>query len=151
MSGDILGKAVGCVVVRDGRVLLVRHTYGAAKGKLLIPGGHIRQGEMPEDAAVREVFEETGIEAKPEDILCLRFQPENWYVVYRMKYISGEPRTDNTENSQAFFTDIKEAQFAPDITELSRLIVASLDKPGLGLHTYFSEKSTPDKYRLYGL
>lgn len=35
------------VVCREGKVLLVRHTYGATKGKYLIPGGFCEEGEMP--------------------------------------------------------------------------------------------------------
>ena len=50
--------SVGCIVRRKQQVLLVRHTYGRAKGKLLIPGGFCHDNELPEEAAVREVFEE---------------------------------------------------------------------------------------------
>ena len=53
MGQDNHGKAVGCVVIRGEQVLLVRHTYGSAKGKLLIPGGYVQVAEMPEDAAMR--------------------------------------------------------------------------------------------------
>ncbi len=48
-------------VVHDGRVLLHLHR------KLemwLPPGGHIEKDELPDNAAVREVFEETGLEVE---------------------------------------------------------------------------------------
>ena len=32
------GKSVAGVVIRDEKVLLVRHTYGAGKGMLIVPG-----------------------------------------------------------------------------------------------------------------
>ncbi|MCR4993279.1 MAG: hypothetical protein K6A45_09570 [Lachnospiraceae bacterium] len=32
-------QSVAGVCIRDGKVLLARHTYGAGKGKLIIPGG----------------------------------------------------------------------------------------------------------------
>lgn len=45
-------------VVRDGKVLL--HLHG--KQKLwLPPGGHIERDELPQEAAVREIEEETGL------------------------------------------------------------------------------------------
>ena len=44
-----------CLVIKDNQVLLVKHTYGAAKGKYLIPGGFSEEGEMPQTTAEREV------------------------------------------------------------------------------------------------
>jgi ADP-ribose pyrophosphatase YjhB (NUDIX family) len=39
-------------MIRNNEILLVRHTYGAAKGQLLIPGGHVQNEEMPETAVI---------------------------------------------------------------------------------------------------
>lgn len=50
--------AVATFVVHEGRVLLLYHRR---LGMWLPPGGHIEPNELPDDAAVREVFEETGI------------------------------------------------------------------------------------------
>jgi 8-oxo-dGTP pyrophosphatase MutT (NUDIX family) len=44
--------------VHDGRVLLHRHRR---LGLWLPPGGHIDEGELPDEAAVRETFEESGV------------------------------------------------------------------------------------------
>jgi len=41
-----------------GRLLLHRH---AKLDRWLPPGGHVEPGELPDDAAVREVLEETGV------------------------------------------------------------------------------------------
>lgn len=49
---------VAVFVAWDGKVLLHRHRK---LGMWLPPGGHIERNELPDDAAVREVFEETGI------------------------------------------------------------------------------------------
>ncbi len=151
MGQDNHGKAVGCVVIRGEQVLLVRHTYGSAKGKLLIPGGYVQVGEMPEDAAMREVLEETGVVAEPRDILCVRFKPDDWYITFRMNHVSGEPRTDGSENSQAMFLDIDEAVRREDITELSRVIIGSCAAQGLRRHSYHPQTNAPRSYRVYGL
>ncbi|GAB3750515.1 hypothetical protein GCM10028864_25470 [Microlunatus parietis] len=52
------------VLVRDpsGRVLLVRQNYGHRFYGL--PGGKIEDGESPAEAALRELFEETGLRAE---------------------------------------------------------------------------------------
>jgi 8-oxo-dGTP pyrophosphatase MutT (NUDIX family) len=49
---------VAVFVVWEGKVLLHLHRK---LGIWLPPGGHIEQDELPDDAAVREVFEETGL------------------------------------------------------------------------------------------
>jgi 8-oxo-dGTP diphosphatase len=46
------------VVMALGHILLVHHKR---IGAWLPPGGHINQTEMPHEAAVREVYEETGV------------------------------------------------------------------------------------------
>ena len=47
-------RSVTGVVIRDGKVLLCRHTYGGGKGLLIVPGGYIEHGESPQDAVRRE-------------------------------------------------------------------------------------------------
>jgi ADP-ribose pyrophosphatase YjhB (NUDIX family) len=55
---------VGLYVVRDGKVLLVRRGNEPGKGKWSLPGGRIRFGERSEEAALREMREETGLEVR---------------------------------------------------------------------------------------
>jgi ADP-ribose pyrophosphatase YjhB (NUDIX family) len=50
-------------VVRDGRLLLVQRAKDPDKGLWGLPGGMIEEGETPEVAAVRELAEETGVDA----------------------------------------------------------------------------------------
>ena len=52
---------VAVFVVHTGQVLL---HYHRKLGKWLPPGGHVEDNELPDDAAVREVLEETGVRAR---------------------------------------------------------------------------------------
>ena len=54
--------AVLGVIVHDERVLLVRRSNPPDAGLWGFPGGKIDAGETIEEAAVREVYEETGLE-----------------------------------------------------------------------------------------
>jgi 8-oxo-dGTP diphosphatase len=54
------GVGVGVIVERNGKVLLVRRTKHGA-GTWSSPGGYVDLGESPEETAVRETQEETGV------------------------------------------------------------------------------------------
>lgn len=53
--------SAGGVVYRDGKVLMIRVKTLTGKEVWTFPKGHIEKGEKKEEAALREVEEETGI------------------------------------------------------------------------------------------
>ena len=59
---------VGAVAVVDGRLLLIRRGHGPAAGEWSVPGGRVEGGETLAEAVVREVAEETGLEAVCDDL-----------------------------------------------------------------------------------
>ena len=80
--------SVTAVVIRDGKVLLARHTYGGGKGMLIVPGGYVEVGETPQEAVVREYREETGIEIAPREVIGIRFNLHDWYVAFAVPSFS---------------------------------------------------------------
>ncbi len=54
-------RATLCHVINRDKLLLKEATRGVSKGKWNGPGGKFEKGETPEQCAVRETFEETGI------------------------------------------------------------------------------------------
>lgn len=56
-------SGVKCLVTHQGRILLVRHTYGSRAWDL--PGGGVKRDEAPLTAARREMGEELGLASAP--------------------------------------------------------------------------------------
>ena len=83
------GQSVTGILIRQGKVLLARHTYGTGKGMLIVPGGYVKIGETPMDALKREFLEETGIVVEPGKIIAVRFNSHDWYVAFRRIMFPG--------------------------------------------------------------
>lgn len=91
---------VGAVVLRHGRVLLVRRGGAPARGLWAIPGGGLKLGETLQQGAEREIREETGIVIRAGDPIftCDSFDRDEkgrcrfHYVIVDMaaEYVSGE-------------------------------------------------------------
>ena len=62
---------VGAVVVKAGRVLLIRRGTEPLRGHWSIPGGLVDVGESLKDAVIREVKEETGLTVEPVELIEL--------------------------------------------------------------------------------
>lgn len=60
---------VDLLVVRNGKVLLVKRKIEPAKDKWWLPGGRLMRGESIKDAAVRILKDETGLKAEPLSIV----------------------------------------------------------------------------------
>ena len=50
------------IVVQSGHVLMVERKLQPGKGQWALPGGHIDRGEQAIDAAIRELYEEAGLD-----------------------------------------------------------------------------------------
>lgn len=59
--------AVGAIVIQDGQVLLVRRGQPPSEGLWAIPGGRVHLGETLQQAAEREIKEETGLSIHARD------------------------------------------------------------------------------------
>jgi 8-oxo-dGTP diphosphatase len=69
MAG-VLRERATFVVIRDNKVLLVRHSSGGFR-EFAMPGGGIESGESPMSAAARELREETSLEARHVEFLFI--------------------------------------------------------------------------------
>ena len=60
---------VGAVIVRRGRVLLIKRGAPPLQGEWSLPGGVVELGETLRAAAAREALEETGLVVEAGDVL----------------------------------------------------------------------------------
>ncbi len=66
---------VDAIMQRGSKVLMIRRKNAPFEGRLALPGGYVDEGETAEDAARREVMEETSLEIEPIEILGVYSDP----------------------------------------------------------------------------
>lgn len=130
------------IALRDdgGRVLLARHVEGNV---WLLPGGGIEPGETPADAAVREMWEETGLFVRltglvgvfggPEFIVHYRNGHRTSYVTSTFEAVprGGAAHLDRSELLEIRFvseTEARELPKAPWMTELLRAVFGATER-----------------------
>ena len=75
---------------RDGDVLLTRRSIDPGRGLWTFPGGFVDFGETVTDAAIRETFEETGLEVELTGLLNVFTYPgAPIIIVYRARVTAG--------------------------------------------------------------
>ena len=62
-------KVVAAIITKDGKIFATQRGYGDFKDGWEFPGGKVEEGEKPEDAIVREIWEELGADIKVMGLL----------------------------------------------------------------------------------
>ncbi|MBR5193076.1 MAG: NUDIX domain-containing protein [Bacteroidaceae bacterium] len=100
----------GVLVLKDGKLLTATRIDGKHKNQICGPGGHIDRGEEPEEAAIREAYEEFGIECKNLKPLGIldggRYYGKS--AVFLCTEYDGEPKTDEEEMTDCKWRTIEE-------------------------------------------
>ena len=106
--------AVGVVCVRGDAVLLIRRGKPPRQDEWSLPGGRIEWGEGMRDAALRELKEETGVDAQliglidvVDGLFSSRESKEIWghYVLvdFAARWVAGEPVAGDDAADARFF------------------------------------------------
>ena len=154
-NGKVWDVGAAGVVVHDRGVLLVRPTYGGANGRWVVPGGFARQDERLDEAAVREVWEETGVRAEVLSLIGMRtcHVPEGGaiFCFFLMRPVAGEVAPDGVEVDAArYFTAEELATMdLAAIAALSRAAAITALQGGGGLEEVLCPPLSGADYRAF--
>jgi ADP-ribose pyrophosphatase len=112
---------VGAVVIREGKILLVKRATPPKIGLWAIPGGLIELGESLQAAAEREILEETGLKIRArEPVHTFDVIQKDERGAVRYHYILVDLAADYIEGEPAPGDDVSEARWlsADELREL---------------------------------
>ena len=148
----------GGVVVNSRRELLVvneRHRRDMTRPHYKLPGGALHAGEHLADAVVREVLEETGVEAKFEGVVCFRhWHGYRWgksdiYFVCRLSPVSEAITMQQEEIEECLWMPVEDYLASEFVSVFNKRIVkAATDTPGFP-STWVEGYADPSRYEFF--
>jgi ADP-ribose pyrophosphatase YjhB (NUDIX family) len=131
----------GAVILWQDQVVLTQINYSHYRGQWILPGGGLEPFEMPQDAAVREAFEETGLEVECKKLISVRHKvfldgtmDQYWVFLGELK---NPPHHEppklvwpQDELLEVKFWKISEALKAPEIRPMTRKFIEIASQPG---------------------
>ena len=142
--GDRVGRGArakigaSVAVIQDGRLLVTRREDNSL---WCLPGGGIDPGETFAEAAIREAYEETGIQVEVESLIGVYTDPDIvirsrggsahtqiYGVCFRARLVSGTPGLSE-EVTEVAWVDVDEASRLPFIPLHRRLVKAAFGSP----------------------
>lgn len=104
-----LKVSAAALVVLEGSLLLVRRSQEPWQGYWYLPAGYVEVDEDPADAAVRELFEETGLIVRARDLAGAYYFEDDprgngILLVYNCQVIDGDLNANDEVEEAGLFT-----------------------------------------------
>lgn len=114
MDNEYPKPVTDILVEKNGKIILVRRGHEPFKGKLALPGGFVGYGETVENAARREMKEETNLKVKLKDLLGVYSDPDRdprgtISTVFTAEVVDGELE-GGSDASDAFWMDLEDIE-----------------------------------------
>jgi 8-oxo-dGTP diphosphatase len=111
------------VILKGKKILLIKRKNQPFKDKWALPGGFIEYGEKTEDAVLREIFEETGLETKIKELVGVYSDPNRdprghtISIVYILDEIGGKLISGDDASDAKYYNidDLPDLSFDHDV------------------------------------
>ena len=100
MRSNLCDLGVAACVVNNGRILLIKESKGPHSSKWGVPKGLVESGELPAQAALRELFEECGLSGEVIGITAIRERVKKGQTGVFMAYLVVPESLEITINSE---------------------------------------------------
>jgi len=117
-------------IIMNGEKVMLIHRLNQGKEYYVFPGGGVEKGESPEEAASREIGEETSLKAKIGKLLYHHvYDDDTEQFFYLCRYLSGEPKLGEANEAR----EMKEnnaSLYTPEwheVKELPKLLLYPLE------------------------
>ncbi len=111
---------VDMILEIDNKILLIKRKRSPYRGFYALPGGFVEHGEKTEEAAVREMAEETGIIVRIKSLVGVYSDPardprdHTVTIVYEVEKVSGEIKEGDDAAEVRFFSTFNLPELAFD-------------------------------------
>ena len=132
---------VGAVIIKEGKILLVKRANEPNKGRWSVPGGLVRKGESLVDALKREIREELNVDIDVGDVACVTdeiFYDDKGGVAYHYVVIDffaeirGNPKP-GSDAADVKWVSLKEIDKI-DVVEFVKMLVEKITRKEGGIY-----------------
>lgn len=98
------------IIIRDNKILLIKRKNEPFKDKWALPGGFVEYNETVEDAVIREIFEETGLQTEIAKLVGVYSDPKRdprghtITIAYLLKIKKGDMKSGDDASDVNFFS-----------------------------------------------